>query len=68
LVWLGLFYALTSSEFLQVVGLEVDDIRNLLTVFALLFFGLIFFAGFYMLVLNIYRLATVKDGKTKYVF
>jgi len=55
-----LFYAITSSEFLQVVGLEVDDIRNLLTVFAVLFFGIIFFAGFYMLVLNIYRLATVK--------
>jgi hypothetical protein len=68
LVWVWLFYAITSSEFLQVVGLEVDDIRNLLTVFAVLFFGIIFFAGFYMLVLNIYRLATVKTWKTRYVF
>lgn len=67
LVWVGLFYAVTSSEFLQVVGLEVDDIKNLLTIFAILLFGIVFFVGFYMLVLNIYRLATVKQKKTKYI-
>jgi len=68
LVWAGLFYALSSAQFLKSVGLAADDVKNILIIFAVLFFGLVFFVGFYVFVLNIYRLVTVKGSKLKYVF
>jgi len=66
LVYAGLYYAIQSSEFLQSVGLDIEDVKSILTIFAVLFFGIIFFGGFYMLVLNIYRIVTGKGKKTKF--
>lgn len=68
LVFAGLYYAINSSEFLQGIGLKVEDVKSILLIFAAMFFGLIFFLGFYILVLNIYRLVTVKSrSKIRYV-
>lgn len=67
LVYVGLYYAIQSSEFLQSVGLEIDDVKSILIIFAVLFFWIIFFGWFYMLVLNIYRLVTVKARKLPYI-
>lgn len=68
MAYAGLYYAVQSSEFLQSVGLEIEDVKAILIIFAVLFFGIVFFAGFYMLVLNIYRLVTVKGKKAKFIF
>lgn len=67
LVYVGLYYAIQSSEFLQSVGLDIEDVKSILIIFAVLFFGIIFFIWFYLLVLNIYRLVTVKTRKLPYV-
>lgn len=67
LTYAGLYYAITSSEVLQSIGLEIDAVKNVLLVFARLLFWLVFLGGFYVLVLNIYRLITVKaKSKIKY--
>ncbi len=63
IVYAGLYYAVTSSEFLQTIGLAIEDVKNILIIFAVLFFGILFFVGFYVLVLNVYRLVTVKERK-----
>jgi len=68
LVYAALFYAISSSDFLQTIGLEIEDVKTILMIFALLFFGIVFFGGFYILVLNVYRLVTVKaKSKLKYI-
>lgn len=67
LVYAWLYYAIQSSAFLQSIGLEIDDVKSVLSIFAILFFGIIFFVWFYVLVLNVYRLVTVKTKKIKYV-
>lgn len=67
IVYAGLYYAVTSSEFLQTIGLAIDDVKNILIIFAVLFFGILFFVGFYVLVLNVYRLVTIKEWKAKFV-
>ena len=38
LVFVGLYYAIESADFLQGVGLEIDDVKNILLIFASLFF------------------------------
>ncbi len=68
LVYAGLYFAITSSDFLQGIGLEVEDVKMILLIFAAMFFGLIFFAWFYVFVLNVYRLVTVKTkSKIKFI-
>ncbi len=68
LVYAALFYAISSSDFLQTIGLAIEDVKTILMIFALLFFGIVFFLGFYVLVLNVYRLATTKNvRKLKYI-
>jgi PKD repeat protein len=67
LVFLGLYYVGQSWELLQSIGLDIEDVKSILIIFAVLFFGIIFFIGFYLLVLNIYRLVTVKSRKLPYV-
>ncbi|UFX83377.1 PKD domain-containing protein [Candidatus Absconditicoccus praedator] len=68
LVIFGLYFAMHNPEVLSNMGLEVDTVRNMLMLFAVLFFGLLFFVFFIMLVLNVYRLITTKYGKLKYAF
>jgi len=68
LVFAGLYYAINSSDFLQGIGLKVEDVKSILLIFAAMFFGIIFFLGFYILVLNVYRLVTVKKkNKLKFI-
>ncbi len=68
LVFFGLFFIAQSNEFLQGIGLEVDDVKNILLIFAAMFFWIIFFTWFYILVLNVYRVVTVKtQKKTKFI-
>ncbi len=68
LVYGALFYAISSSDFLQTIGLAIEDVKTILMIFALLFFGIIFFGGFYILVLNVYRLVINKNkSKLKYI-
>jgi len=61
-----LYYAVSSAGVLESIGLEIEDVKTILMIFAVLFFWLIFFLGFYILVLNVYRLVTVKWKKIKY--
>lgn len=63
----GLYYAISAAGVLESIGLEMEDVKTILMIFAILFFGLIFFLGFYILVLNVYRLVTAKGKKAKYV-
>lgn len=67
LVYAGLYYAVSSAGMLESLGLKMEDVKSILMIFSVLFFGLIFFGGFYLLVLNIYRLVTVKWKKLKYI-
>lgn len=70
-LWLaygGLYYAVTSAWVLESIGLEIDSVKNILLIFAILLFGIIFFIGFYFLVLNVYRLVTAKGKKIWYIF
>lgn len=67
IVW-GLFYALQNSSFLNTIWLEVGTIKSILLMVSILFFGILFFVWFFFLVLNSYRLLTIKEGsKIKYV-
>lgn len=68
LVIFGLYFAMHNPEVLSNMGLEVDTVRNMLMLFAVLFFWLLFFVFFIMLVLNVYRLITTKYWKLKYAF
>ena len=67
LVFVGLYYAIESADFLQGVGLEIDDVKNILLIFASLFFWILFLGWFYVFVLNIYRLVTVKWRKLPFI-
>jgi len=68
LVYAWLYFAITSSNFLQNVWLEIESVKSILLIFAAMFFWIIFFSGFYIFVLNIYRLVTVKTKrKIKYI-
>lgn len=64
----GLFYAVNSSaSALESIGLTIEDVKSILLIFAAVFFGVIFFLWFYLFVLNIYRLVTVKWKKIPYI-
>jgi hypothetical protein len=67
LVFVGLYYAIESADFLQGVGLEIDDVKNILLIFASLFFWILFLGWFYVFVLNIYRLVTTKARKLPFI-
>lgn len=67
IIFLGLYYAITSPEILKSVWLEVDTVKTLLMVFAVIFFGSLVVVWFLFLIINWYRLATVKTGKSKFV-
>ena len=62
IVWFSWYYFLQNPD--QLGGaLDITTIRDLLIIFSLLFFGGLFFAGLSFLVLNVYRLATIKEGR-----
>lgn len=67
LVYGALYFAASSGEFLQSIGLEIAEIKNILKIFALMFFGIVFLGGMYLLFYSIYKVATVKERKGVYV-
>ena len=65
-IW-GLYLAVNSPDMLSAMWLEVEDVRSLLMIFAIVFFGILFITIFYLLVLNVYRMLTVSVSKIKYI-
>lgn len=69
--WLSLvFYNLMNNPAqLSSVGLDPNTTKTLLQTFSVLFFGLVTFLGIGLLIVNLYRLITVKNkSKVGYVF
>ena len=61
------YYIVSNPAQLASTGMDAETTKNLLQIFAIIFFGLIVIIAFWMLVVNWYRLATVKNtSKTKY--
>ena len=46
LMYGGLMYAVSSAGILESLGLEINDVKNILMIFAVLFFGIIFLLVF----------------------
>ncbi|NCO98016.1 hypothetical protein GW864_02455 [bacterium] len=58
----GVFYYLIQNpRQLASVGLDITTTKTLLQAFTAVFFGLLLFAGIALLIVNIYRLVTVKN-------
>lgn len=60
LVWI-FYYLISNPAQLTSVGLDPETTRNLLQVFSVVFFGLVVFLAMWMLVINGYRLVSVKN-------
>ena len=60
IIIVGLYSAISSPDSLSNLGLDADTVKSLLLIFALLFFGSLFFVGFGFAALNGYRIATVQ--------
>ena len=56
---------LNSPETLKSIWIEAETIKNLLKIFVFLFFGPLFFAGFAILWMNVFRLITNKANRLK---
>ncbi len=68
LVIIWLYIAISNPTSLSNLGLDIQTVKSILLIFAVLFFGLLFFIGFAFAALNGYRFFTVKEGsKTRYV-
>ena len=68
IMYAGLYFAISSSEILQDLGMDIESVKTVLKIFAALFFGLVTMLGLYILILNIYRLVTVKKkSKIRYI-
>ena len=68
IMFAGLYFAISSSEILQNFGMDIESVKTVLKIFAALFFGLVTMLGLYILVLNVYRLITVKKkSKIRYI-
>lgn len=55
-----LYYLVSNPDQLNGI-MDIVTAKTLLTLFTSVFFGILFFAGFGMLILNGYRLSTVKE-------
>lgn len=69
-MWLILwwvFYVIERPEMLVDLGMDKGQIKNLLFMFTFLFVGIMALTFMFMVFLYIYRLATRKDGKLKYI-
>ena len=66
----AIFYNLIKNpNQLNSLGLGADTTKTLLQTFAAVFFGLLVFLGIALLVVNLYRIITVKNqSKVKYTF
>jgi len=66
----AMFYTfLSNPDALASMGLSMDAAKQLLQALTSIFFGLIVFIGFGLLIVNAYRLFTVKNkSKLGYIF
>lgn len=65
----GMYYLIQNPNALTSVGITAATAKNLLSVFAGLFFGVFGLVGLGLLLSNIYRLITVKNqSKLRYIF
>ncbi|MEI6426351.1 MAG: hypothetical protein WCO66_03290 [Candidatus Absconditabacteria bacterium] len=63
------YYLIQNPNQLASVGLDAETTRSLLNTFSIIFFALVVFFGMGMLVINGYRLVSVKNvSKSKYAF
>ena len=66
IVWL--YIAISNPTSLSNLGLDIQTVKSVLLIFAVLFFGLLFFLWFAFAALNGYRFFTVKEGsRVRYV-
>lgn len=66
IVWL--YIAISNPDSLANLGLDISTVKSVLLIFAVVFFGLLFFSWFAFGALNAYRLFTVKEGsKLRYI-
>lgn len=65
--WLVIYSLMQSQTTLETYWIDRESLRKLLIFFSTLFFGIVFFISFIMLLVNIYRLATVRAWKWKYI-
>lgn len=68
LIYWSLYFAASSGEFLESIGMQIEDVKNILKIFAALFFWIIFIIGAYLLFFSIYKIATVKEKRAIYGF
>lgn len=65
--WLVIYSLMQSQTTLESYWIDRESLRKLLIFFSTLFFGIVFFISFIMLLVNIYRLATVQVWKWKHI-
>lgn len=62
LVWIAFYVALSNPSSLTSLGIDTENIKSILMIFTILFFGLLFFIWFGFAALNAYRFFTNKTG------
>lgn len=65
IVFISLYYVLTSPQTLKSIWIEAETIKNLLKIFVFLFFWPLFFVWFAILWMNVFRLITNKVNRLK---
>ncbi len=65
LAWV--FWVINSPSMLESLGMDIGQVKTLLYLFSSLFFGIITIALLFWLFLSLYRVATKKWNKLKYV-
>lgn len=64
----SIYYLISSPTLLKSIWLDIETARSLLLTFVVIFFWFLFFISFIILILNWYRLNSVKEWKAKYVW
>jgi hypothetical protein len=68
LIYLWFNIAISNPDTLKQMWMDNNTAKKLLMFFSVLFFAPLFLVSFFMFIINIYRLITVKAWKWKYVF
>lgn len=63
----GVFWVIQSPDMLESLGMDISQVKTLLYLFSSLFFGILTIVFVFWLFLSIYRVATRKSGKLKFV-
>lgn len=67
ITFLSLYWILNNPDSLSAFGIESETIRELLLIFSIMFFGILFFFAFFLLSLNLYKFFTANKSKFKYL-